>query len=877
MLQTLKRIYPDLIAVGVFLLLGIAYFFTPLSEGLVLSGHDTTAAIGQGHSGMEHLEKTGEVSRWTDAMFSGMPTYQTSPSYPSNSVLSTVSSIISLRWLFNNGILNDASSGAATYIFLYLLGFYILLRAFRVKPWISAVGAVAWAFSSYFLIIIAAGHIWKVITLAFIPPTIAGLVLCYRGKYLWGTICTALFTGLQVLSNHIQMSYYFGFVMLLIVLAYGIDSLKNKTFKTWLKATGCIILGGFIGVFANITNLYHTYQYAQQSMRGPSELTAPKSDDNQAATDGLSRDYITQWSYGIDETMTLLVPDFKGGGSGAIIGEDGQIKMEWQEREGFDKFVNSAYTVQEQVQNIPDARVMPGLLSYWGDQPFTVGPVYVGAFILFLFFLGIVFVKGPMKWALTIATALSLLMAWGRNFMPFTDFMIDWMPMYSKFRTVSSALVIAEFTIPLLATLTLVNLLRNKLDFKNLDKRLKYGTLFAALMTVVPCLWLIFSPGLPFSAEEQHVIRSLGNFVPADQLQNFVQGISQMRGSVIADSALRSLFVIILGLIVLLAGMKGWLKESVTCILIAVICLVDLWTVDKNYLNDDNFADPTVATQVFEQKTPADEQILQDTSLSYRVLNLTTDTFSEADNRTAYLHKSIGGYHAAKLHRYQDLIEHYIAPQSQNFLVTLSEMQEKVADDDPDPMTSLMQLVPGDSLFNVLNMLNAKYMIVANGRMAVPNIYANGNAWFVQKLTFVDNADAEMAGLKGLDTKHAAIADKRFENVLNGTKLGNGEVTLTQYAPNELHYAVNAAQDGVVVFSEVFYPGWTAKIDGNDTEIGRVNYILRAVKVPAGKHEIVMEFRPASITTTEILAFIALAVMLMMIVWGIWREIKNKK
>ena len=873
----LKRIYPDLIAVGLFFLIGIAYFFTPLSEGLVLSGHDATAAIGQGHAGQEFYEQTGENSRWSDAMFSGMPTYQTSPSYPSSGVLSTVSSVISLRWLFNNGVFNDASSGAACYVFLYLLGFYILLRAFNLKPWVSAAGAVAWAFSSYFLIIIAAGHIWKVITLSFIPPTIAGLVLCYRGKYLWGMVCTALFTGLQILWNHIQMSYYFGFVMLLIVLCYGIASLKDKTFKTWLKATGCIVLGGLIGVLANVTNLYHTYQYAHESMRGPSELTAQKGGDTQAATDGLSRDYITQWSYGVDETMTLLVPDFKGGGSGAIIDNAGQIKTEWQERDGFEQFANTAYVVQEQVQKTPGASGMPGILSYWGDQPFTVGPVYVGAFVLFLFFLGIFLVKGPMKWALTIATVLSLLMAWGRNFMPFTDFMIDWMPMYSKFRTVSSALVIAEFTIPLLATLALVELLREKIDFKNMSGRLKYGTAFAILMTVVPCLWLMVSPGMPFSAEERNILQALGGGVPADVLRDFVQGITKMRGSVIADSALRSLIVILFGLAAVFAGVKGWVKSWVTCALVAVICLVDLWAVDKKYLNDDNFTDPVTATQVFDQKTPADEKILQDKALSYRVLNLTTDTYSESDNRTSFYHKSIGGYHAAKLHRYQDLIDRYLNPQGQALLMALNAAQEKVAENDPDPLTSLMKAIPGDSLTNVLNMLNAKYYIVANGQEAMLNIYANGNGWFVQKLNFVDTPDAEMAGLKGLDTKHAAVADKRFENVLSGTKLGEGQVTLTQYAPNELHYDVNSAQGGVVVFSEVYYPGWTAKIDGNPVEIGRVNYVLRAVKVPAGKHEIVMEFRPTSITATETVAFIALALMLILLVWAGWRQIKTKK
>lgn len=863
----LRHYAADMVAVVTFLVISLAYFFTPVSEGMVLGGHDTLAAIGQGHEQQMYYDRTGETSRWTNSMFSGMPTYQISPSYGPTSVLSTISSVFHL-----------GTTGAVSYLFLYLFGFYLLMRAFGKRPWLSSVGSVAWAFSSYFLIIIAAGHIWKVNTLGFIPPTIAGMVLCYRGRLWMGAALTALFTALQVLCNHIQMTYYFLFLMGFIVLCYLIDALRpanrmKKAPAKWLKATLVIIAAGLLGVVANLPNLYHTYEYSKESLRGQSELTARQKSANASNdTGGLTRDYITQWSYGVDETMTLLVPDYMGGGSGAILDREGGIKSEWQERPGYDKFMNSAYAVQQQMGKVRGDAPLPGLMTYWGDQPFTVGPVYVGAFVLFLFFLGLWIVRGPIKWALLLATMLSLLMAWGRNMMPVTDFFIDVLPMYSKFRTVSSALVVVEFTVPLLAVLALAELIRQQPAALLRSLRGRLGLGFAAAMTIVPCLVLICWQGSCLSSAEASAAAQLRQFVPADQLMEFLQGVAEMRGSVVSASALRSLIIIALGLALVAAYWRRMIGEKVLCLLVAVLCLGDLWMEDRKYLNDDSFSDPVVQEQSFNQMTPADAYILRDTDRSYRVMNLSTSTFNETSNQTSYFHKSIGGYHAAKLHRYQDLIDRYLNREGQNIMMQVNLMAEDVPAEVEDPFLFIMQQIPGDSITPVLNMLNCKYFIVGQGgRYAVPNLYANGNAWFVNDLQFVDFPDQEIDVLGKLDTKRQAVADRKFKNILDGV-LSDGTAELTSYEPNELHYDVTSQGGGLLVFSEIYYPGWTATIDGQPAELGRVNYVLRAMRIPNGKHQVVLEFRPASVTTTSTMAYIAILTILGLLATALWRR-----
>lgn len=843
----------DALVVLIFLLLSTFYFLTPWSEGLVLGGHDSVAAVGLGQEQTEYrATHDGETTRWSNAIFSGMPTFQTAPSYSATDAVSGLAEAF--------GLWTVKGFPAISYLFLYLLGFYVLLRAFNFKPYLAALGSVLWAFSSYFLIIIAAGHIWKVMTLAFIPPTIGGLVLCYRKKYLLGGAVTALFTAFQVVSNHLQMTYYFLFVMAFIVLAYGVDAVIRKQYVHWLKATLTIAVAGLLGVAANLPNIYHTYAYAKESMRGKAELTSKTKGGAQKATDGLDRDYITAWSYGVDETMTLLIPDYKGGGSTSILDRDGVEKLD-----GYDTFYDCAGQTQQALQQSGVQAYPPGIQQYWGDQPFTVGPVYVGAFVCFLFILGLFYVRGPMKWALLASTVLSLFFAWGKNMPEVTNWLIDHMPMYAKFRTVSSALVVAEFTIPLLAVLCLHSVMKEKALFQltkwqTAPLRMKVGLPVAAVLTLGLCLlyWAVPSmAGDCLSAADADTFAGLQRAgFPADLIGSYREAITSMHHSILSGSALRSACVIVAGILVLWAYAEQKIKGWMMCAILGLICLLDLWQTDKRYLNDESFTDPVAQQEGF-AKSRADEQILQDKTY-FRVVNLGTggSPFNETSNATSYYHHSIGGYHAAKLHRYQDLIDHRLNSE-------LSQLVGAVSMAEGD-----MSQVNADSLAPCINMLNTKYLMFGQGEnsQAIMNPYANGNGWFVSKLDFVKNADAEMAALHGLDTKHAAVADERFRALLDGTPLDSGKVTITSYEPNLLKYSVESGKGGVAVFSEIYYPGWTVTIDGKPAEAGRVNYVLRALKVPAGKHEVVMEFRPASVAVTNRIAYAALAVIMLLFV-----------
>ena len=866
--QILKKAGPDALIVLLFLLVSIIYFHTPLSQGLVLGGHDSVAAVGlareQTDFGQSH---DGEVSRWSNALFSGMPTYQTAPSYGATDVVSNLSHIYALG--------TTGWFPAIGYVFLYLLGFYILLRAFRMKPYVSALGAVLWAFSSYFLIIIAAGHLWKVMALGFIPPTIAGLVLCYRGRLLWGGAVTALFTAFQVMANHMQMTYYFLFVMALLVVAYLVDAVRTKRLAAWAKGTLTLVLAGLLGVATCLPNIYHTYAYAKESMRGKAELTPLPSAKGSAATDGLDRDYITAWSYGIDETLTLLIPDFKGGGSASIIDREGVESLP-----GYDDFYECAGMTQQALAEKGMQQSLPGISQYWGDQPFTVGPVYVGALVCFLFVLGIFYVKGPVKWGLLAATLVSLLFAWGKNSPDLTNFFIDHLPLYSKFRTVSSALVIAEFTMPLLAILCLCSIMADRRLFDlthwrgaDVPRRKRIGLPVATALTLGLCLLLWLMPevaGSCLSADDSRAFQLMSQTgMPSEFTQRYMHAITAMHHAILSASALRSALFIVAGVLILTLYARQMLKGWMMCSLLSLLCLFDLWGIDKRYLNDESFSDPYVQQETF-AKTPADEQILQDTTY-YRVVNVGAgNPFNETTNATGYYHHSIGGYHAAKLHRYQDLIDRMLLPELQRSVGAISDAQGD------------MSMVAGDSIMPALNMLNTKYFIFGQGAraQAIPNPYANGNAWFVQQLNFVENADAEMAALQKLDTKRDAVADARFKPALQTAVLDSGTVRLTHYDTNLLRYVAESPKGGVVVFSEVYYPDWTVTIDGKPAELGRVNYLLRALRVPAGRHEIGMEFRPVSVATTDRLGYAAIVLTLLLfgaaLVWPAVRKRSHK-
>ena len=832
----IKLILPDLLAVVAFVLLSLAYFFPAALEGRVLAQHDAVAGIGSGVEMQEYQQRTGERTRWTNALFGGMPTYQMAPSYDSTDLLKTIGDIYHLYL-----------PGSVWLVFIMLLGFYILLRAFDFRVWMAALGAVLWAFSSYYFIIIAAGHIWKFVTLAYIPPTIAGIVLAYRGKYLWGGIVTALFLALQIQSNHIQMSYYFCFVMLFMAIAFGVDAWKKKEMPRFVKATCTLVVAAAIGACVNLSNLYHTWQYSKESMRGKSELV--KADDGNQTDSGLERDYITAWSYGIGETWSLLVPNVKGGASNR--GDKPMLMSD-----------NATAMEKADPQFAP---LYSQLTQYWGEQPGTSGPVYVGAFVLMLFVLGCFIVKGPMKWALVAATVLSILLSWGKNFMGFTDFFIDYVPMYSKFRTVASILVIAEFTIPLLAMMALREIfLRPQLireQFKPFVASFLLTGGVAFLFAIMPT---VFFSSFISSAE----MGALQSSLPSEYVAPIISNLTDMRVAMFTADAWRSFFVVLIGTLLLLFFAMGRLKAKATLGLVAVLCLIDLWSVDKRYLCDEMYVEKqSVAREKLFQPSPADKVILEDKALDYRVLNLATNTFNE--NETSYFHKSIGGYNAAKLRRYQEMIEEHIAPEMQ-------ALYKEVATAGGD-MTQV-----NDSVFPVINMLNTRWFILpgADGQtFPLQNPYAFGNAWFVSDIQEAANANEEIDALHHIDPRHTAVVDSRFTAIVGQAQAVDSTCTavMKTYDANRLTYEVNSPKGGVVVFSEIYYPGWQAFIDGREVEIGRADYILRALQVPAGKHEVVMTFDPVSLHTTETIAYIALALLLVGILAGIVLHIRRPR
>lgn len=829
-----KKCLPDILAIAFFVLISVAYFFVPMTHGEVLGNGDNTAGKGLGRDLQEYKEKTGETSRWTNSVFSGMPTYQIAPSYKSTSVLTHVEQAYHL-WL----------PQYVWYLFAYLLGFYILLRAFDFRQSLAALGSVIWAFSSYFLIIIAAGHIWKVMALAYLPPMIAGIVLAYRGKYLWGLVVTAIFTAFEINANHAQMTYYYLFIILFMVIAFLVNAIREKKVPQFIKASVVCVIAAVIGIAINASNLYHTWQYQKESMRGKSELVS-KTDPKNQTSSGLERDYITQWSYGIGETWTLLIPNAKGGASepminNAIVQEKGDPQYE---------------------------QVYQSLGQYWGEQPGTSGPVYVGAFVLFLFILGLFIVKGPMKWALLAATILSILLSWGKNLMGFTDFFLDYIPMYAKFRTVASILVIAEFTIPLLAMMTLKKIVD---DPDSVAKHMKYLWIsLACTAGIALVFWMM--PGVFFdfisSAENQALSQ-----IPADQLSPLKSNIISLREAIFRADCMRSIIVILIGVILLLLFKAKKLqgKYFVGCVI--ALCLIDMWAVDKRYLNDGMFQQKDDVDQPI-AKTQADNEILRDRGMDYRVLNMTTNTFNE--NNTSYYHKSIGGYHAAKLRRYNELIEHYIAPEMQNMNKTLAPQNLSESSD------KMLEVTDKNNNMPVLNMLNTKYLIVGpQGQqpIAVRNKSAMGNAWFVNKVDYVDNANEEMDGIGKIDLHHEAVADKKFEQFLGKSAQNDSTATATLvgYEPNNLTYDVNSKNGGVVVFSEIYYPEWTATVDGQPTEVGRVNYVLRAVNVKPGKHKVVLDFHPKSVSVTETISYIASVILLLAIIGIVVFEWRKKK
>ena len=816
-------------------LISLIYFYPDAMQGNVLRQHDIQQGMAIGQEAKAFAEATGETSRWTNSLFSGMPTFQISPSYPSNSLFGWINTVMGL------GLPEPANL-----LCMMMVGFFILLLAMRLRWYVALMGALAYGFSSYFIIIIGAGHIWKFITLAYIPPTIAGVVLCYRGRYLAGAAMAALFAMMQIASNHVQMSYYFLFVTIGFSIAYLCQAVKRGHVKQWGIATGALALAALLAVTANLPSLYNTYEYSKETMRGGhSELSQP---GGAKSTSGLDRDYITQYSYGTSETFSLLIPNVKGGAS--VKPEKGSNKIL-----SLQTLPETAEMVGNGELSSQEAQYLEYISQYFGEPEGTNGPVYVGALIVVLFLIGCVIVRGPMKWVLLVLTVLSVLLALGRNFMFLTDLMIDYMPMYSKFRTVESILVIAEFTMPLLAAIALQQLLVRK------DVWIKHrrAILWCFGIVLGLCLIGVIFPGFYGSAISDNdrqidamIAQTLkGQGVDAATIQYFslnnpriYSAIETLRHSMVEADAMRSFIIVGAGFALLMLYFRKKLSVSVVAVLVCLLVCGDLFMVNKRYLDSASFVPEQLAAGDPFPLTEADRTILADTAMHYRVMDI--PRFWQA--APSYRHKTIGGYHAAKLTRYQDLIDRHL----NNFL---------------DGTQS-------DADWNVLNMLNARYIVDMSGRPLF-NDEAYGNAWLVGSVKYADGADAEMEALSVIDPRHEAVADAKFSDILGTSKpVSEGDtIFATSYAPNAITYHADSRNGGVAVFSEVYFPwGWSATVDGNPVEIGRVDYLLRAINLPAGSHTITMRFDPASLHNTTVAAYIAiiliyLAVAAALVMW----------
>jgi hypothetical protein len=815
----IKKLVPYLAAVVIFIIISLAYL-NPLLEGKKLRQDDITRHKGMSKEITDFREKTGEEPLWTSSMFGGMPAYQISVDYKANLIKY-------IDKVFKLGLPHPAGL-----VFLYMLGFFILLISLRMNPWLSVAGAIAFGLSSYFFIILGAGHNSKAHAIGYMAPVVAGFIMTYRGKYIQGGILTMLFLALEIQAGHPQITYYLFLLLLFFGFSELIYSIKEKAVPSFARSTLIVFIAAFLAVLTNITSLWATYEYGKYTIRGKTELTT----EQENRTSGLDKDYATQWSYGKGETWSLMVPNAKGGASGALA----------QNETAMDKIDPSLRSAVAQNR----------VSQYWGDQPFTSGPVYAGAFIMFLFIYGLFIVKGRMKWWLLAGTLLSIMLAWGKNFMPLTEFFLDYFPGYNKFRAVSMTLVIAELTIPLLGLLALNNILKepgifkkkiNIYNFKINPFYLSFGLTagLSLIFALVPDWFFSF-----LSDYENQMIANQNSSNPesASQIAEFFGNVEIARMAIFKADALRSFIIILIGGAILWGFALGKIKRGLTFGLLIVLILVDMWGVDKRYLNDDNFVGKSKVDKPYTMSA-ADKLILKDKDPNFRVLNLTVDPFADAS--TSYFHKSIGGYHGAKLRRYQELYDHQI--------------KEKFNRD-------------------VLNMLNTKYFIQADESrkpVVVPNPQALGNAWFVEEVKMVKNADEELEVLSNFDPEKTAVIDERFKDELSGfspKKDSSAQIKLIDYKPNDLRYQVNSQKDQLAVFSEIYYPkGWNAYVDGEPTLHFRADFVLRAMIIPAGKHLVEFKFEPKVYSIGEKVSFGSSLLVILLLIGFVVYEIKKLK
>ena len=782
--QIWTKTWPHLVAIVTFVLLVMVYFAPQVFENKQLPQGDMISARGMGYDAREYHEQTGEWSHWSNSMFGGMP-YNVTSGVDSKSIFRPISTLMKVSF----------HGETTAVLWLLLIGFYIFMLAVGSGPWLGIVGAIAFAFGSYNLIIIGAGHVTKGWVLATVPAVIGGCMLCYQKKYIVGFIVTLLATGLNVYWNHQQISYYTLLMLIPLAITYLVYAIREKKQKQFWTASAALVVAAIMAIAPAMDKLLPTWDYSKETMRGGAVLKG--TEDSKAGKSGLNREYAFQWSYGKAETMTLLIPNFYGGSSNYALGEDSETYK----------------TVKRYAGSSQAKQIVKSLPTYWGDQPFTSGPVYAGAIICFLFVLGLLAVKGPERWWLLAAVIIGILLSWGRNLPSLNNWLFDHLPLYNKFRTPSMSLVMTTTAMAMLGMLALRALLKKEVELKHIY--------IATGITGGLCLLIALFPSLA------------GGFTSKmdAQLPEWLsECLIEDRRAMLTSDAWRSLCFILFAV----AGAFAYLKiekmrSGILIALMGVLILADLWTVDKRFLNDDHFV-PKKRNLV--TMTEADKQILADKDPNYRVLNLTTSTFNDA--QTSYFHKSVGGYSPAKLRRYQDIIDYYFA---------------------------------GNINMNVLNMLNTRYVITQQGVQYNPEAF--GNAWFVQDIEWVNNPNEEIAAIGNMDLLQKAVIDTCWR-----TKVSEGlamtqpaSIRLTNYAnPGNLFYESESTEDGLAVFSEVYYKTWKAFIDGKEVPVVRANYILRAIEVPAGKHIIEFRCEDDLLLDTQIVSTIASCLVVLVII-----------
>ncbi|MCY7410671.1 MAG: YfhO family protein [Chitinophagales bacterium] len=794
--SVIQILMPHFVAAAVFATITFLFFSPMLVDNKSVNQSDIVQVRGAAKEILDYRNQTGKEALWTNSMFGGMPAFQITVDYKGNLI----------RYLDKIGSLGFPHPSQL--LFLAFVCFYILLLVIGVNPWLCIGGAIAYALSSYDLIILEVGHNSKMHSIALIPLVVAGVLLMSKKKYLWGGILSAIGLSLLVYANHLQITFYLLLMMMVFAIVEIIYAIREKELIKIVMMGAIVIAAGLFAVSSNLSLLWSTYDYVPSTIRGPSELTS-----NTQSTGGLDMDYAFAWSYGKMETFTLMIPNFYGGSSGSIIGE------------------NSNFAKLLQQANLPLSQRKQYLSSaptYWGDQQFTSGPVYVGAIVCFLFVLGMFLLKDRWKWWLLSASMLAIFLAWGRNFHAFNDLMFHYFPGYNKFRTVSMALVIVQFTFPFMALITLSKILKGEFEMKELIAKLKYSVYITGGL----CLLFAVAGG------------SFFNFTgPSDarMQREVVEAMISDRKSMLQMDSFRSLIFILLSAGIIWAFVNERVKKNIFIGVISLLVFADMFFVGKRYLNEDDFVSKNEFSKYFE-KSPADELILKETSKDYRVLNLSANTFNDA--QTSFNHKSVGGYHAAKLRRYQEIIEHQL-------------MQDS---------TRKSQYPFNKS---VVDMLNTKYIIFKAGQQdqVLPNVDACNNAWFVSEVKIVNNADEEMKALNSFNPDVTAIVDKRFANQITGltaTTDSTASIQLENYEPNHLVYNSRSSKENIAVFSEIYYqPGWNAYVDGKKTDHFRCDYILRGMKLPAGEHTVEFKFEPVSFFTGEKVAMASSGLLLL--------------